>query len=114
MKVTKKQRLASWVLLAVFVLMLVFSSVHVHPGSVSTEAECAECVAHHCQGHIGQFDVALGDCLLCQFLTLPYVTAALAAISIFFNVLWMLRSPLPCVVCHGERGSIVTRGPPAR
>jgi len=114
MKATKKQRIASWVLLAVFVPILVFSSVHIHPGSVSTEMECSECVAHHCHGHIGQADVALGDCLLCQFLTLSYITAALAAITVFFNVLWILRSTLPCVAYHGEQSSIITRGPPAR
>lgn len=92
--------------------MLFLSSVHVHVGGASAESECAECVAHHCPGHIDQSDVAWGECLLCQFLTLSYAAAALVAITVFFNVLWMLRSPLPCGVCRGEWGCNVVRGPP--
>jgi len=42
------------------------------------------CVEHHCHGHLGQLSAPIHDCVLCQFLTLPFVAAALVAI-VFFN-----------------------------
>jgi hypothetical protein len=108
-----KRHIASCVLLAVFLPMLVFTSVHVHESHASALPECAECVAHHCHGHIGQTDVSLDDCVICQFLTLTFVAAAIAAVLLFFNALWFFHAPLPCAVYGSCRGIMVTRGPPA-
>lgn len=72
-----------------------------------------ECVAHHCHGHIGQTDASLDDCVLCQFLTLTFVGAAMAAFVAVFNVLWIKNVPLSSALCDACSGHILTRGPPA-
>ena len=109
----KKRHIASWVLLAAFVPMLLFSSLHIHDDHGSLLTECAECVAHHCQGHITQTDASFDDCVLCQFLSLTFVDAAITAVAYIFSVSWIFNAPLLAVVCNASRGSIVTRGPPA-
>jgi hypothetical protein len=110
---TKKRHIASWVLLAVFVPMLLFSSLHIHDDHGSLLTECAECVAHHCQGHITQTDASFDDCVLCQFLSLTFVGAAIAAVACIFSVSWIFHAQLPAIACEAGWGNIVTRGPPA-
>lgn len=112
-KITKKRHIASWLLLAVFVPMLFLSSIHVHENHVSALTECAECVAHHCHGHIGQTDTTLDACVLCQFISLTFTTASIAAVATIFNVLRIRYTLLPCAVYEANRDNIVTRGPPA-
>ena len=107
-----KRHIASWMLLAVYVPMLVFSSLHVHRSHYSADAECAECVAHQCHGHIAQTDVSPDDCVLCQFLSLTFTAAAIAVVSFIFNVSRIINVPLSCAVCGTTWGNIVTRGPP--
>ena len=108
-----KRHIASWVLLAVFLPMLIFASLHIHEYHVSTETECAECVAHHSHGHIGQTDVSFDNCVPCQFLLLTFVVAAFAAVAHFFSVLW-IRHALQAYTIYGASwGNNVTRGPPA-
>ncbi len=113
MDLTKKRHIASWVLLAVFVPMLVFSSLHIHSDRTYSEAECAECVAHHCHGHLIQTDASIGECVLCQFLSLTYTAAVLAVVSFVFNVSRTVNVPLLSIVFDTSRDNIVTRGPPA-
>ena len=107
-----KRHIASWMLLAVYVPMLVFSSLHIHESHASTDTECAECVAHQCHGHIGQTDSSSDDCVLCQFLSLTFTAAATAVVSFIFNVSRIINVPLSCAVCGTTWGNIVTRGPP--
>ena len=108
-----KRHIASWMLLAVYVPMLVFSSLHIHESHASTDTECAECVAHQCHGHIAQTDVSPDDCVLCQFLSLTFTAAATAVVAFIFNVSRITVVPLSCAVCGTRWGNIVTRGPPA-
>lgn len=64
--------------------MLVLSSVHVHQNPESRRAVGhQECVHHHCHGHLVQLVPSIQDCVLCQFLTLPMLTAAVAALIIY-------------------------------
>ena len=79
-KEDQKRSLCSWVLLAVFVPMLLFSSLHLHQDEQSAQAECAECVDHHCTGHLGQQSVSFHACVLCQFLSLPFLAVAVIAL----------------------------------
>ena len=111
---TKKQHIASWLLLAVFLPMLVFSSLHVHEEhDVTTETACNDCVHHSCHGHLTQTASWAHDCVLCQFLTLTMLTAAVVAVIVYIHV---------CRKCHAQPlrgyhtascGIIVTRGPPS-
>ena len=110
---TKRRYFASWLLLAVFVPMLVFSSLHIHEEINSqTETECNDCLHHSCHGHLVQTASWAHECVLCQFLTLPMMTAAAIAVLIYVHVCKKnLAQPL-CSYHVACCGNIVTRGPP--
>ena len=75
--------------------MLIFSCIHVHEEvAAGADTECA-------------------DCVLCQFISLTFVAAAVAAVAVVFNVLWILYAPKQYAIYSTTRGCIVTRGPPA-
>ena len=82
MKETMKRYYSSWVLLAVFLPMLVLSSLHVHPEAHLEEGYCKECVHHlpHA-GHFGSQTTCSFDCVLCQFLTLPFLMATAVVLT---------------------------------
>ena len=114
MNLTTKRHLASWLLLAVFLPMLVFSSLHVHEGSASqTEKECSDCIHHNCHGHLTQTATWAHDCVLCQFLTLTMLTAAAAAVTVYIHVCRLCYSQPLCSYHAVCCGSTVTRGPPS-
>ena len=108
-----RRHIASWLLLAVFVPMLVLSSVHIHEIGEAIEMECTDCVHHSCHGHIATATWA-HDCVLCQFLTLTMLTAAVVAVMVFVHVCKKFHALSLCG-CHAVcRDNIVTRGPPIR
>ena len=94
--------------------MLLLSSLHLHPVQPPTGGDdCADCVEHHCAGHISQQAQTLHDCLLCQFLSLPKMVAAVAE---------AVTTDCSCKISYAQCqpafyalavGTIVTRGPPA-
>ena len=121
---TTKRHLASWLLLAVFLPMLVFSSLHVHEGTVSqAEKECTDCIHHrssdgrlpskNCHAHLTQTATWAHDCVLCQFLTLTMLTAAAAAVTVYIHVCKLSYSQPLCSHHAACCGNIVTRGPPS-
>jgi len=81
----KKRHIASWVLLAVFVPMLLLSSVHIHNrGQVAAVSH--PCVHHHCGGHLGQSTNTMDTCVLCQFLSLQFVAVAVATVVLYNKI----------------------------
>ncbi|MBP5365798.1 MAG: hypothetical protein J6Y82_07725 [Bacteroidales bacterium] len=75
----QRRRIPALLLLAVYLPMLLLSSVHTHRHTHS-EAEtlienCADCLQHHCNGHVSETDVRQHDCVLCKFLTCSYLSA---------------------------------------
>ncbi len=111
-RLRKIRHIASLLLLTVFLSMQFLSYVHVHTATTSTSVECSGCVANHCQGHILPLDASIDNCVICQFLALVFVAAAIAATLSVFSV----SSPihvrlLSCVVLKAP-STIVTRGPP--
>jgi hypothetical protein len=68
-----KRHIASWVLLAVYLPMLIFSSLHVHQDTECGDTVCDECVQHQCHGHLSPLSDGLHQCVLCQILTLSYI-----------------------------------------
>ena len=101
-------------LLAVFVPMLLLSSIHVHEESaVVSTTGCVDCVHHNCHGHMTSMDQWTHDCVLCQFLTLTFVaTAAICLIAI--NKLGC--SSIDARQCHvgiAHSGIVGLRAPPA-
>ncbi|MBR5988756.1 MAG: hypothetical protein IK003_04420 [Prevotella sp.] len=79
-----KRYIASWILLAAFLPMVVLSSLHIHETTQTTDTECAACVHHHCGGHMTQYDGQMHQCVLCQFLTLSMLAAA-TVVVLFIN-----------------------------
>lgn len=82
MDTMKKRRIAALLLLSVFLPMLVLSSLHVHEG-ISAEGNCVECMNHI--PHAGHISLNLNhshDCVLCQFVTQPFLTAASLVVAV--------------------------------
>ncbi|MGX8683456.1 MAG: hypothetical protein ACSW77_06545 [Bacteroidales bacterium] len=112
MKLTKKRHIASWLLLAVFVPMLLLSSVHIHEAGGVIQIECADCVHHSCQGHLTAMATWGDDCVLCQFLSLTMLAAIMLAVTIYLHVCKKSYAQPLCGHLADCCGTIVTRGPP--
>ena len=109
-----KRPLASWILLAVFVPMVLLSSLHIHTAAESAAAECAECVDHQCHGHLTALASPVHACVLCQFLSLPMVVATAAVAVLLINhVGQRLFARSEAELLLTPAGAVVTRGPPA-
>lgn len=105
---------AARILLAVFLPMLLLSSAHLHlQETAAPTTECYACEHHlHHDGHISTAQ-HLQKCVLCQFLTLPFLTATINGCP----APWM--QPVP-VQGQPDQSAVVlpaqnfgTRGPPA-
>lgn len=108
-----KRHIASWVLLAVYLPMLLLSSLHIHETSDVHEAECAECVHHQCHGHLAQLSDGMHQCVSCQFLTLSYVatpTWTLFCLQPKHKITYALYRQAACLT---PRGIIKLRAPPS-
>lgn len=71
--------------------MLLLASLHVHQPSASASADCYACLHHiHHDGHIASTSLTIDSCLLCHFLTTPYVAATVVAVV--FAVAFVLRT----------------------
>ena len=113
MKEKTSRKIASWLLLAVFLPMLVFSSLHIHENQLTTGEECTECVNH--QPHAGHFSTSMSfydSCVLCQFISLSYLAVAIVTVVAYQQV----RNLRP-IICpyHAQRdlkGMVGLRAPP--
>ncbi|MBR1688928.1 MAG: hypothetical protein IJ710_10480 [Prevotella sp.] len=90
MKLQTKRHISSILLLAVFVPMLIGSSLHLHRAEASVADSCTECVHHtpHA-GHFGTSTPTIHACVLCQFLQYDYLAAPLllAAASVALSTI---------------------------
>ncbi|MCR4854344.1 MAG: hypothetical protein K5893_12225 [Prevotella sp.] len=107
-----KRYIASWVLLAVFVPMLVISSIHIHYGK-AVESSCVECIHHHCGGHVGQHTASIHNCVLCQFLTLQFLAVAVATVVYYYKKSKILYARHQGTVCLYACGIPTLRAPPS-
>lgn len=74
-----RRRIISILLLAVFLPALLASSLHRHHHDSHEEAaECIDC--HHQSGHLTSGEQGLDECLLCQFVGLPFIVALAATV----------------------------------
>ena len=92
--------------------MLVLSSVHIHETDETIATECADCVHHSCHGHMTATATWAHDCVLCQFLTLTMLTAAVMAFMVYVHECKTSLAQLLCGFHTVYCGNIVTRGPP--
>ena len=113
MKETARRYYSSLVLLAVFLPMLVLSSLHVHPLAHPDGNHCEECVHHvpHA-GHFSCVTVCSFDCVLCQFLTLPFLIAPMVVFTAkrFIHITPQCRTAQGVVA--GVRDVVFGRAPP--
>lgn len=113
MKLTTKRHISAVVLLAVFLPMLLLSSFHVHSEAYLEEGSCEECV-HHVPhtGHFTSGTVCGFDCVLCQFLMLPFLLAP----AVIFNAKSFIHIAPRCRVEQGVvlgvGGAVFGRAPP--
>ena len=110
--VRRKRNMASWLLLAVFVPMLLLSSLHIHNSSVLAEESCSECVQHNCHGHLGELTTTMHACVLCQFLTMSFVAAAVFAVVLYNKVCKTQMAQRQCDVHLDVCGIPTLRAPP--
>ena len=108
-----KRQIAAFVMLAVFLPILLLSSLHVHESTENAEVTHVDCLHNHCGGHLTQTTVHMDDCVLCQFLTLTMLTAAAMAVMLFIHVYKKYHAQPWCGHHAACCGVIVTRGPPA-
>lgn len=112
MNVNRKRHIASWLLLAVFVPMLILSSLHVHEQVQNNIVDCKECVEHHCHGHLTQLSMSMDECVLCQFLMLTFLAEAALAV-VFYNKSFVFHFAQPQSDVRLEALGIPTlRAPP--
>ena len=104
--------MAAWMLLAVFVPILLLSSIHIHETGNTTTTECNDCVHHSCHGHLSSVASWDHDCVLCQFLTLTMLAAAVMAVTLYVRVCIKSYAQPLCGFRTNSCGNIVTRGPP--
>ncbi len=62
-----RSHIASWLLLAAYLPMLLASSLHVHHETIDLKDNCGECAGHIEVQHHHKF-----DCQYCNFLNLDY------------------------------------------
>lgn len=114
MKNELKRQLYAWLLLSVFVPMTALSALHVHEGGRDVTAVCNACINH--QAHAGHLTVGidnLHDCLLCQFLSLSFVSATgvlTATLIVLRRSLFIECETLYVSAAHNLNG---TRAPPS-
>lgn len=107
-----KRHIASWVLLAVFVPMVIVASLHIHPQETGFELQCNDCVQHQCHGHLASQSMSIHDCVLCQFLSLPMLAVAAATLFIYNKVYKKELVASQCILCTAHRGTVSLRAPP--
>ena len=114
MKLENRRHIASWLLLTVFLSMVCISSFHVHKDvAASTMTECADCMQHNCHGHLTQTALWSHDCVLCQFLTLSFVSIGAVALIIINKVVSLRTDARQRSISNAFSGIVGLRAPPA-
>ena len=99
-------------MLAVFVPIYMAASFHVHDPH-RAETQCEACLNHQEHtGHIVDTTLMMGTCLLCQFLSLPFCVATVAAFCITRETN-RNHNTINGSLALGARLHICLRGPPA-
>lgn len=116
MKEATKISLFASVLLAVFLPMVLISSVHIHKEAAAfgSESECIECTKHiphpaHYSSHITKPE----HCLYCQFLNSQYLVAAVAEITNYQKTSPFIFATLSTAMTAVPCGKPSCRAPPA-
>lgn len=87
MNTKTRRKVTALVMLTLYVSILFSSCFHIHSDNLFAAGECDQCVHHlpH-SGHLTAGGGLQHDCLLCQFLSLVYVAAAVTTLIIYNKV----------------------------
>lgn len=113
METSKKRRLTSRGLLATFVIALLLASVHVHRAVMPLGVECIDCATHapH-SGHLSDGAPDLHSCVLCQLLSVPFVSATVCGVLPLRRTSDRLRFYSPARIANAATGTQSSRAPP--
>lgn len=112
-RVRNKRQWFARLLLCMFVPVLLLASVHVHQAPEQIDVDCYACQHHiHHDGHIASSQISLDDCLLCHFLTTPYVPATVVLLA--FTAAFIVRANRLFYrnIMPVRHGAISLRAPP--
>ena len=113
MKRQRKRIFSAWFLLSVFLLTTTLSALHIHQPAAAAAIDCVDC-EHHVQhhGHLTASTASMHDCVLCQFLSLPFIPATILAIVFSVSFTQKGRFYLCPETAQKEPSLLCTRGPP--
>lgn len=111
-RLKQKRRIAAWALLLVFVPMMVLVSLH-HHSYQEVATTCVQCENHlpHA-GHFSVQPVSHGDCVVCQFITLPYLLPSAFVFCSFITLTTADVNWAPRYVPTVSVGHHLSRAPP--
>jgi hypothetical protein len=110
---SNKRRLASFILLSVFVPMIILTSVHIHKPVTSDAEVCRLCLLHiQHPNHFQQHSAAFSQCLLCQLSSLPYVEPACIDLIAFTSFVSSVPDSFSREPSSTVKGVKSTRAPP--
>ena len=114
MRNSHKRQTAAWMLMAVFIPMLFLASLHRHmPTEQSQEEVCYACLHHiHHDAHLNTTVHHAGDCVLCHFLSLPFLATAVLAIATPYYIILTATTAPNSVLSSFRHGVPTLRGPP--
>jgi len=112
---THKRQTTAWILIAVFIPMLFLASLHRHiPVEPGTEDTCYACLHHiHHNAHLNTLAHHTGDCVLCHFLSLPFLATATLAIATPYYTFFTATTVPASTLSSFRHGVPTLRGPPS-
>ncbi|WP_262288390.1 hypothetical protein [Hallella absiana] len=114
MRNSHKRQTAAWILMAVFIPMLFLASLHRHiPVEQSQAGVCYACLHHiHHDAHLTTMAHHAGDCVLCHFLSLPFLATAALAIATPYYIILTATTATVSRLSSYRHGVPTLRGPP--
>lgn len=112
-KMQHRRQWSAWILLAVFVPMVLMSSLHHHESNGTAEVSCYECLHHiHHAGHLTAGQESIDHCVLCQFLSLSFFAAVAFVLGIWVQPVFMIHSFPVSIRILEHAGKPSPRAPP--
>lgn len=113
MRIARRRKIISYILLSVFIPMMIIISTHIHQTVSGGNVVCQLCINHiHHAGHLSTQGTSFHDCLICQLYGLPYVTPAATVLTVFVLLTTMTLRPLRSVVILRSFNTYSPRAPP--
>lgn len=101
------RHIASFLLLASYLPMVMLSSLHVHHETIDAHDDCQQCV-----GHIEEVHHHDHDCLFCNFLVQNYLVQDEGKTAVLFPSAERISVPTVAVVKQLHHGVAQLRAPP--